>query len=572
MGAEEQFLREILTRHSQTGFELESGMCLSNDLSNEFHMEKKTTQFRRMLTRPELCFLMEAHNGVSSIIVEEAGFEGIWASGLTIATSMGVRDSNEASWTQVLEVLEYMSDVTSIPILLDADTGYGNFNNFRRLIKKLHSRNIAAVCIEDKLFPKSNSFIGEHQPLADTDEFCGKIKAGKDIQTDDDFCIIARVEALIAGWGLEEALKRAEAYRAAGADGILIHSKSRSANEILSFARAWDNRAPLVIVPTMYYSTPTQAFRDAGISIAIWANHNMRASIASMRDVSRQIFNDQCLVNIEGELPTVKDIFSLVKNDELRDAEDRYLTTDRDAIAVVLAASRGHQLKDLTVDKPKCMLQINGQPILERMVNSFQAAGINDVNVVIGYQKEAVKIPGIRTIENDTYESTGESHSLSLAIKDLEGPCIVSFGDVLFREFVLINLLMSKKDIVLVVDTEYSKDPNVDRVQTEQHLPTDFFAEQYVKVKHIGPSVDKVSESGRWIGLAYMSEKGTEIVKHELAQLEARNELESVELINVLDQILKSGTEVWALPIEGHWLDVNESEDLLRASNFVARK
>ena len=144
----------------------------------------KAARFRALLLAPELTFLMEAHDGLSAKIVEEAGFPGIWASGLTISAALGVRDSNEASWTQVLEVLEFMADATSIPILLDGDTGYGNFNNVRRLVRKLCQRGVAAVCLEDKLFPKTNSFIGEHQPLADVDEFCGKIKAGKDSASD----------------------------------------------------------------------------------------------------------------------------------------------------------------------------------------------------------------------------------------------------------------------------------------------------------------------------------------------------------------------------------------------------
>ena len=135
---------------------------------------------RHAIQSRHLSFLMEAHSGLSAKIVEEAGFRGIWASGLTISASLGLRDSNEASWTQVLEVLEYMSDATTLPILVDGDTGYGNFNNVRRLVKKLGERNIAGVCIEDKLFPKTNSFIGEDQPLAEIEEFCGIIKAGKD--------------------------------------------------------------------------------------------------------------------------------------------------------------------------------------------------------------------------------------------------------------------------------------------------------------------------------------------------------------------------------------------------------
>ncbi len=269
---------------------------------------------------------MEAHNGLSAKIVEEAGFKGIWASGLSMAAAMGVRDSNEASWTQVLDVLEFMSDATSIPILLDGDTGYGNFNNARRLVKKLEQRNIAGVCIEDKLFPKTNSFLnGKAQPLADIDEFCGKIKAMKDTQNDDDFIVVARVEAFIAGWGLMEVLRRAEAYRQAGADAVLIHSNRSDITEIEQFMNEWNDRHPVVIVPTKYYSTPTKRFRELGISVAIWANHNLRASIDAMQKISRKIYQDESLINVEGHVTTLEEVFRLQRADELQAAEKKYL-------------------------------------------------------------------------------------------------------------------------------------------------------------------------------------------------------------------------------------------------------
>ncbi len=160
--------------------------------------------------------------------------------------------------------MEFMSDAVDIPILLDGDTGYGNFNNFRRLVKKLKQRDIAGVCIEDKLFPKTNSFINStNQPLADIREFANKIKAGKDTQSDPDFCIVARIESFIAGWGLEETLKRAHAYHEAGADALLIHSRISKPDEILAFMKEWKNTCPVVIVPTMYYDTPAEVFEEA---------------------------------------------------------------------------------------------------------------------------------------------------------------------------------------------------------------------------------------------------------------------------------------------------------------------
>jgi phosphoenolpyruvate phosphomutase len=289
-------------------------------------MEKKTTQLKRMLKSPQLEFLMEAHDGLSGKIVEEAGFKGIWASGLCMSAALGVRDNNEASWTQILEVMEFMSDATSVPILVDADTGYGNFNNVRRLVHKLEQRQVAGMCIEDKLFPKTNSFIGgEQQPLADIQEFSGKIKAAKDTQQDPDFCVVARVEAFITGLGLAEAMRRADAYHRAGADAILMHSKISTPDQVLSFMREWQDTCPVVIVPTMYYSTPTEEFAKAGVSVVIWANHLLRSSITAMQRTATTLYREQSLVPVEHEIASVKEVFRLQNAAELKQAELEYL-------------------------------------------------------------------------------------------------------------------------------------------------------------------------------------------------------------------------------------------------------
>ncbi len=294
---------------------------------------KKTTQFKQLLNSDHLEFLMEAHNGLSAKIVEEVGFKGIWGSGLTISASAGVRDSNELSWTQVLDIVEFMSDVTTIPIMLDADTGYGNFNNMRRLVRKLEQRSIAAACIEDKIFPKCNSFINsEDQSLADMDEFVGKIKAAKDTQQDPDFCVVARTEAFVVGRGLDEALERADAYYQAGADAILVHSKISTAEQIMAFMTAWHGKCPVVIVPTKYYSTPTSVFEEAGVSLVIWANHLLRSSITAMQQTAAKVYREKTLMAVEKEIATVKEIFRLQNDDELRQAEQRYLPQKEAAI------------------------------------------------------------------------------------------------------------------------------------------------------------------------------------------------------------------------------------------------
>lgn len=288
-------------------------------------MQDKSLQFRQMLQSDELEFILEAHDGLSAKIVEEAGFKGIWGSGLAISATLGVRDNNEASWTQVLDVAEFMSDAVNIPMMLDADTGYGNFNSVRRLVRKLEQIDVAAMCIEDKLFPKTNSFIGDSQPLAEIEEFVGKIKAAKDTQQNPNFSVVARVEAFIAGWGLDEALKRATAYQEAGADAILMHSKTDTPDEVLSFLKEWNNKAPVVIVPTMYGDTPTDVFREAGVSLVIWANHLVRSKITAMQATAERIYKEQSIAGVEPEVATVKEIFRLQNAAEYKEAEDRYL-------------------------------------------------------------------------------------------------------------------------------------------------------------------------------------------------------------------------------------------------------
>lgn len=286
---------------------------------------KKTKVLRNIITDSRLSFLMEAHDGISAKIVEETGFSGIWASGLGISAALGVRDNNELSWTQVCEMCEYMTNVTNIPILLDGDTGYGNFNNFRILIRKLEQIGVAGVCIEDKIFPKKNSFIkGEKQNLTSIEEFCGKIRAGKDVIQDKDFVIVARTEAFIVGLGVSEAIKRAKKYVEAGADAILVHSKREDSKDIDAFMKEWGDAAPIIIVPTMYYQVPTSHFTDIGISTVIWANQNIRAATSAMEKISKTIYESYSISEAENEIVPVKEIFRLQDIEKYEVLEQRF--------------------------------------------------------------------------------------------------------------------------------------------------------------------------------------------------------------------------------------------------------
>jgi phosphoenolpyruvate phosphomutase len=539
--------------------------------------QSRSARLRQMLLSEQLEFIMEAHNGISARIVREAGFKGIWGSGLTISAQYGVRDNNEASWTQVVDMLEFMADASDLPILLDGDTGYGNFNNMRRLVRKLEQRGIAGVCIEDKQFPKTNSFLnGERQPLADVAEFAGKIAAGKDTQQDPNFSIVARVEALIAGWGMDEALRRAEAYRRAGADAILIHSKLSKPDEIVTFAREWAGRAPLVIVPTKYYSTPTDVFRKAGISLVIWANHLMRAATAAMQSVAKEIHDSETLVNVEDQVATVNEIFRLQNADEYEAAERLYLAADASRSAVVLAASRGRGLEAMTEDKPKVMLPIAGKPLLRWLVDGFKKEHINDITVVGGYRVDAIDTAGIKLVVNERYAETSELASLACAVDELESDTVISYGDLIFRSYVLRGLAESKADFSVVVDSSDAASSNLtvrdfaycSRQDDRGLFGTPVLLKRVTSGKQ--PAADsREPVSGRWIGMLKVSRAGVAKLKEVMAELRRRPDFDSLDMPALMNALIAAGANIEVLYVHGHWRGVNDLEDFRQAVDFA---
>jgi phosphoenolpyruvate phosphomutase len=546
----------------------------AKDAASPHIRQPRSVQLRQMLHSAELEFLMEAHNGLSARIVREAGFKGIWASGLSISAQFGVRDNNEASWTQVVDMLEFMADASDLPILLDGDTGYGNFNNMRRLVRKLEQRGIAGVCIEDKQFPKTNSFLNaERQPLADIEEFVGKIAAGKDTQRDPAFCIIARVEALIAGWGMEEALRRAEAYRLAGADAILIHSKLSKPDEIVTFAREWGRRSPLVIVPTRYYSTPTEIFRQAGISTVIWANHLLRSAASAMQSVAKEIFDSQTLVNVEDRIASVNEIFRLQDAEEYSAAERIYLAgAGPSRAAVVLAATRGRGLEAITGDRPKVMLPIAGKPLLRWLVDGFKKQNINDITVVGGYRADAIDRSGINLVVNERYAETGELTSLACAIESLHSDAVIAYGDLLFRSYVLRNLVESKAEFSVVVDSLMAGNSN--------HTVRDFaycsrgddrglFGSPVLLERISGSAEAESGPHGRWIGMLNVSRSGLAKLKSVLSTLQTETGFDSMDMPALLNALIAGGAAIEVLYVHGHWRGVNDFDDLRQAVDFA---
>jgi phosphoenolpyruvate phosphomutase len=282
---------------------------------------------RDMITRPGVVQVMAAHSPLSARLVEEAGFDGIWASGFELSALFGLPDASLLTMTQHLDMVRAMADECTLPLIADIDTGFGNALNVLRAVSQYERAGAAAVVMEDKVFPKASSLLHDaRHDLVRTEEFAGKIHAALDARQSDEFLIIARTEALIAGCGLDEALTRAHAYDAAGADMILVHSKHRSPAEITAFVAHWESQCPLVIVPTTYPQlTAAEVVRMGKVKMIIFGNHAIRASVQGMRRAFAKIRADGGALLVGDDIATVQDIFRLQRVAELSVAEATYL-------------------------------------------------------------------------------------------------------------------------------------------------------------------------------------------------------------------------------------------------------
>lgn len=281
-----------------------------------------------MIRQKDLVIGVGARDALDAKMVENMGFDFVWSSSLGVSAAYAVPDASLISMKQYLESARSMNEVTVIPIVVDADTGYGNANNVIYTVKLFEEAGIAAVSIEDKKFPKDNSLLaGGRQELSSIDDFCGKIRAAKETQRSDDFMVIARVEALIAGWGQEEAMKRAEAYVEAGADCILMHSKSQSPDEVVKFVLNWDSQVPLVLVPTTYPELTEKRIKELGkVKMVIYANQTFRAAVKSTEEVLKEIKRARGIHTIADMVAPVSHIFELQGVPQMKENEKKFLS------------------------------------------------------------------------------------------------------------------------------------------------------------------------------------------------------------------------------------------------------
>src|SRR5579872_7352570 len=286
-----------------------------------------TNPLKDNIAARDIVTLMSAHNPLSARLAEEAGFDGIWASGFELSAAYGVPDASLLSMTQHLDMTRAICEQVAVPVVAVLVTSYGNAINVLHVVGAYARAGAAAVVIEDKTFPKDTSLLaGGRQELIRVAEFQGKIEAAVAAGKAHDLLVIARTEALIADLGLDEALRRGRAYAEAGADVVLIHSKKKTPDEIVAFTERWDGRVPLVIVPTAYPDLTEAKVRALGkIAVVIYANHAIRAAVTAMRKAFAEIKRDGGIDKVDKEIASVEDIFALQRVGAMKAAEKKYL-------------------------------------------------------------------------------------------------------------------------------------------------------------------------------------------------------------------------------------------------------
>ena len=287
---------------------------------------KRMKTLRRLIGVKPIVRILEAHNGLTGLIAEKTQikkdgrtieFDGIWESSLTDSTAKGKPDTELVDFSSRFSTIEEILEVTTKPMIVDGDTG-GRIDHFKFRVKTLERLGVSAIIIEDKIGDKRNSLFGTTVPQEQDsiDHFSQKIHEGKKSQVTEDFMIIARVESLILQKGMDDALLRSKAYIKAGADGIMIHSKNKDGKEIIEFCnhfKKFENRVPLIVVPSTYAHMTENELRDLGVNVVIYANHLLRSAYPAMVNTAKSLLensrgmeasNDYCM--------SIKEIITLI--------------------------------------------------------------------------------------------------------------------------------------------------------------------------------------------------------------------------------------------------------------------
>lgn len=527
----------------------------------------KVSRFKHeFLSRGSPLIIVGAHDGLGAQLIEKHGFDGAWASGLEISSSHGVPDANILTMTQYLERAQEMNMASNIPVICDVDTGYGNSSNVHYMVQQYESAGMAAVVIEDKLFPKVNSFMPGRQDLASIHEFCGKLESAKHARTGD-MLIIARVEALIAGWGMQEALKRAHAYVDAGADAILIHSKSKKPDEIREFLRSWNRRAPIVLVPTTYPDLSYAEMQELGVNMIIFANQCLRASIASMHHVLEVMSREKSTVSIESSIATVQEIFELQGMLKMKDHEKKFLRTQKTVSVIIPAAGKpSEDIAPRTHGRSTSFVQIGNKLLVERIADQLQTAGLQNIAVSVSKDEVSTVIPGVH-MHVLPEEGTGLLYSIVSAMQTVNDGILIHYGDVIVSHDILRSFIASDAPITVMVSSlqregRYDRSKKFDRV-TYAHPHTGLRTLQlhpFNAVAKIGSVVTEAESDAEFIGVVFLNAQGVSLWQKEIQKLSS-SELSTFSLCQFLMRIVDAGHTITTFEARSGWAEVHSVAD-----------
>jgi phosphoenolpyruvate phosphomutase len=564
-------------------------------LKNSILNEDRCKKLNSILSERGFARIIEAHNGLSGLIGNNASitiengskeeFDGLWISSLTDSAARGNPDVELFDFHARLNTIHEIAEVTNKPIIVDGDTGR-DFTYFEYMVKKLERAGVSAIIIEDKIFPKRNSLdAGSKQDQEEPERFAMKIKRGKEATISKEFMVIARIESLIAGKGLDDALKRARIYLQAGVDGIMIHSKSKDPQDIFQFAEKYQEictelgiKRPLISVPTAYNTVSEKELKAKGFNVVIHANHLLRAADKAMKNVCHNILINNRSFEVDPYCSSVKEIFSMVGSDDIK-AKDAKEFKSKGKVIILAAGDND----DLSPSIPCSMLSLGDKTILGHQTEMLKNVGLTDITVVRGFAKDQINLPNLKYYDNDNYVETHMLHSLMLATEEMEEGFLVNYGDVIFDQNVVNKAINASEDIVIVVDNSYrfhkhEVEKSLALIRTDKkNNVRDISGTDKNKVLSIGTKMEKNLAQYEFIGMIKFSKEGAENLRKVYQDCKEKGvgtfheaeSLQKAKITDMLQEMIDRGFKVSFVEAHKGWMEVHSQKDYEIAKEMI---
>ena len=513
---------------------------------------------------------IEAHSGLSGLVAEKLNFDFIWESSLTDSASKGLPDASIVGNESRLHTIDEILNVTTKPMIVDGDTG-GDEDNFRFLIKRLENQGVSAVIVEDKVFPKRNSFGGTvSSGMEDPEIFAQKLKVGVNTKSTENFLIIARLESLIAGLGMNETLLRAEKYINAGVDGIMIHSKIKDPKEVLDFIPRFERickeigrRPYLIAVPTTYNSIKDNELFKSGVDIIIHANHLLRASYNAMTETAKLISDSERSYEADSQISSVKEIFSVVGYDKIieRDKEKA------PEVIGIIASAGDHKIGN----QNRSLKKISGIPLITHQIDTFKKVGIENLKITVSNTSEFKEFEdkNIKLVEIDTGSSDQLLDSIMKGFENVDGPSILAYGDIMFNEKIVSELIQNEDDIVIASDSSYKYhkhdiDKKLELVSYKNNINdnsrrklklTDIY-----EISNLGKDLNIDDAQSEFFGLAYFSANGIYLLKSSYEEIKNSDE-NANSLVDILNFMIRKEIKIVCNEFNGGWIELHTEND-----------